>query len=72
MAIWEDTEDQDRDLLDAFDGQNGTGGHVVGTLWARTRTMLMSANSLRNEKPRGGGALVSIAGAGFEPATFGL
>jgi len=27
----QDAEDQDRDLLDAFDGQNGTGGHVVGT-----------------------------------------
>jgi integrase len=26
-----DAEDQDRDLLDAYDGQNGAGGHVVGT-----------------------------------------
>lgn len=27
----QDAEDQDRDLLDAYDGQNGMGGHVVGT-----------------------------------------
>jgi integrase len=26
-----DAEDQDRDLLDAYDGQNGDGGHAVGT-----------------------------------------
>jgi integrase len=26
-----DAEDQDRELLDAYDGHNGDGGHVVGT-----------------------------------------
>lgn len=28
---WIDRNDQDRELLDAYDGQNGGGGHVVGT-----------------------------------------
>lgn len=27
----QDAEDQDRDLLDTFDGQNGMGGHAVDT-----------------------------------------
>jgi integrase len=27
----QDAEDQDRDLLNAYDGQNGSGGHAVGT-----------------------------------------
>jgi hypothetical protein len=27
----QDAEDQDRDLLDAFDGHNGASGHAVGT-----------------------------------------
>jgi len=29
----QDAEEQDRDLLDAYDVQNGAGGHVVGTSW---------------------------------------
>jgi hypothetical protein len=27
----QDAEDQDRDLLDRYDGHNGGGGHAVGT-----------------------------------------
>jgi integrase len=27
----QDAEDQDRDLLDAYDGHNDDGGHAVGT-----------------------------------------
>ena len=34
----QDAEDQDRALLDAYDSQNGTAGHVVGTIADATST----------------------------------
>jgi hypothetical protein len=49
----QDAEDQDRGLLDAYDGQNGAGG----TTWARIRTSLTTATGLWYEKPGRSGAL---------------